>query len=128
MEPKDSAQAQATVARDPAIVRAMELFKIERSGWAVAEWNDALTRFDTTQRRIAVEVARDNGWFDRAVFSLGKTPEEQRLYSLRFPLHHDDAIRRESARNAIDPARWPPRSAPRASSTRRPVRRPMRWG
>ncbi len=104
VEPKDSAQAQATVARDPAIVRAMELFKIERSGWAVAEWNDALTRFDTTQRRIAVEVARDNGWFDRAVFSLGKTPEEQRLYSLRFPLHHDDAIRRESARNAIDPA------------------------
>ena len=104
VEPKDSAQAQATVARDPAIVRAMELFKIERSGWAVAEWNDALTRFDTTQRRVAVEVARDNGWFDRAVFSLGKTPEEQRLYSLRFPLHHDDAIRRESARNAIDPA------------------------
>ncbi|WP_314404949.1 lytic transglycosylase domain-containing protein, partial [Stenotrophomonas rhizophila] len=33
-----------------------------------------------------------------------KTPDEQRLYSLRFPLHHDDAIRRESARNAIDPA------------------------
>ena len=26
------------------------------------------------------------------------------LYSLRFPLHHDDSIRRESARNAIDPA------------------------
>ena len=103
-EPNDSAQAQAAVARDPAIVRAMELFKIERAGWAVAEWNDALSRYDTTQRRIAVEVARDNGWFDRAVFSLGKTPDEQRLYSLRFPLHHDDAIRRESARNAIDPA------------------------
>ncbi len=103
-EPDDSAQAQAAVARDPAIVRAMELFKIERNGWAVAEWNDALSRFDTTQRRIAVEVARDNGWFDRAVFSLGKTPEEQRLYSLRFPLHHDAAIRRESARHAIDPA------------------------
>ncbi|WP_313426437.1 transglycosylase SLT domain-containing protein [Stenotrophomonas rhizophila] len=103
-EPNDSAQAQAAVARDPAIVRAMELFKIERAGWAVAEWNDALSRYDTNQRRIAVEVARDNGWFDRAVFSLGKTPDEQRLYSLRFPLHHDDAIRRESARNAIDPA------------------------
>lgn len=104
LEPNDSAAAQAAVARDPAIVRAMELFKIERNGWAVAEWNDALSRFDTTQRRIAVEVARDNGWFDRAVFSLGKTPDEQRLYSLRFPLHHDAAIRRESAKHAIDPA------------------------
>ncbi|WP_373926238.1 transglycosylase SLT domain-containing protein, partial [Enterobacter hormaechei] len=68
------------------------------------EWNSALSRFDDTQRRLAVRVAQDNGWFDRAVFSLGKQPQEQRLYDLRFPLHHDATIRRESARNAIDPA------------------------
>ncbi len=101
--PQDSAQARNAVAADPALVRAMELFKIERNGWAVQEWNDALSRFDDTQRRLAVEVARDNGWFDRAVFAL-KGPQELRLYELRFPLHHDAAIRRESARNAIDPA------------------------
>ncbi len=56
-----------------------------------------------------MEVARDNGWFDRAVFSLGSAggqsrPDEQRLYELRFPLHHGDTIRREAAKNAIDPA------------------------
>ena len=100
--PNDSAQAQAAVARDPAIVRAMEMWKLERVGPATSEWNNALSRFDDTQRRIAVEVARDNGWFDRAVFSL-KGAEEQRLYELRFPLHHDAAIRREAARHAIDP-------------------------
>ena len=100
--PNDSAQAQAAVARDPAIVRAMEMWKLERVGPATSEWNNALSRFDDTQRRIAVEVARDNGWFDRAVFSL-KGVEEQRLYELRFPLHHDAAIRREAARHAIDP-------------------------
>ncbi|KAF1014804.1 MAG: Soluble lytic murein transglycosylase [Stenotrophomonas maltophilia] len=103
-KPNDSAQARAAVARDPALVRAMELFQIDRTGWAVAEWNNALTRFDDTQRRLAVEVAQDNGWFDRAVFALGRKPEEQRLYDLRFPLHHDDSIRREAARNALDPA------------------------
>ncbi|WMJ71427.1 transglycosylase SLT domain-containing protein [Stenotrophomonas sp. 24(2023)] len=103
-KPNDSAQARATVARDPAIVRAMELFQIDRNSWAVAEWNNALGRFDDTQRRLAVEVAQDNGWFDRAVFSLGRKPDEQRLYELRFPLHHDDTIRREAARNALDPA------------------------
>ncbi|WP_295914478.1 transglycosylase SLT domain-containing protein [uncultured Xanthomonas sp.] len=103
-EPNDSAQAQAAVARDPALVRALELFKIDRAGWAVAEWNDALSRFDDTQRRLAVEVASNNGWFDRAVFGLGKRPEEQRLYTLRFPLHHADTIRREAGKNAIDPA------------------------
>jgi soluble lytic murein transglycosylase len=102
--PKDTAQAKNAVARDAAIVRAMELWKLERPGWATSEWNDALSRFDDTQRRIAVEVARDNGWFDRAVFSLGKAPDEQRLYELRFPLHHGDTIRREAAKHGLDPA------------------------
>ena len=107
--PNDNAQAVAAIARDPAMVRAMELWKLERAGWATSEWNSALARFDDTQRRIAVEVARDNGWFDRAVFSLGKAngqsrPEELRLYELRFPLHHDASIRREAAKQAIDPA------------------------
>ncbi|GHA78485.1 transglycosylase SLT domain-containing protein [Cognatilysobacter bugurensis] len=94
-----------SVARDPAIVRAMGLHTLGRSGWAVAEWNEALSRFSDAQRRIAVDVAQDHGWFDRAVFSLGKKdPEELRLYHLRFPLHHDAIIRREAARNRIDPA------------------------
>ncbi|WP_411833294.1 transglycosylase SLT domain-containing protein [Pseudoxanthomonas mexicana] len=103
-KPDDGAQARAAVARDPAIVRAMELWKLDRPGWATAEWNEAMARFDDAQRRIAVGVAHDNGWFDRAVFSLGKQPDEQRLYELRFPLHHQEAIRRESARHALDPA------------------------
>jgi soluble lytic murein transglycosylase len=107
--PNDGAQAKAAVARDPAIVRAMALWRIERAAWATSEWNSALKRFDDTQRRLAVEVAQDNGWFDRAVFSLGSAggaskPEELRLYELRFPLHHDATIRREAARHAIDPA------------------------
>ncbi len=108
--PADSAAAKAAVARDPAIVRSMGLFKLERSGWAVREWDDAMARFDDAQRRIAVEVAQGNGWFDRGVFALGKDasgaprPDELRLYSLRFPLHHDATIRREAANNRIDPA------------------------
>ncbi len=102
--PNDGAAARTAIARDPAIVRAMELWKLERPGWATSEWNSALARFNDSQRRLAVEVARDNGWFDRAVFSLGKTGDEQRLYELRFPLHHVDVIRREAARNALDPA------------------------
>ncbi len=103
-KPDDSAQARSAVARNPALVRAMELYRIDRTSWALAEWNSALAGFDDTQRRLAVEVAQENGWFDRAVFSLGKVPREQQLYHLRFPLHHDASIRREAARNALDPA------------------------
>ncbi len=103
-KPNDSTEARNAVARDPAIVRAMELWQLERPGWATAEWRNALARFDDTQRRIAVEVARDHGWYDRAVFSLGRNPDEQRLYELRFPLDHDATIRREAAKRGIDPA------------------------
>ncbi|MCL1635776.1 lytic transglycosylase domain-containing protein [Luteimonas sp. SX5] len=107
-EPND-APAKAVVARDPTIVRAMALYRIDRSGWAQREWDSALSRFDDTQRRAAVAVAQDNGWFDRAVFALGNyggksRPDELRLYQLRFPLHHDAAIRRESAKHGLDPA------------------------
>jgi soluble lytic murein transglycosylase len=103
-QPVSDAKARAAVAADPALIRAIELFKIDRAGWAALEWKDALSRFDDEQRRMAVEVAQDNGWFDRAVFALGKRPQELQLYQLRFPLHHDATIRREAARNALDPA------------------------
>ncbi|MFC5576973.1 transglycosylase SLT domain-containing protein [Lysobacter niabensis] len=108
--PGDTDAQRDAVARDPAIVRAVGLYRIDRRGWAGREWDDALSRFDDTQRRLAVEVAQSHGWFDRAVFALGKTPggdprpEELRLYTLRFPLHHDATIRREAATNRLDPA------------------------
>jgi len=97
------------IARDPGMVRALQLHLLGRKAWAVREWNAAAARFSPRQRWLAVELAQDNGWFDRGVFGLvnvaGKRhPDEQRLYSLRFPLHHDQTIRREAARNALDPA------------------------
>ena len=106
--PKTDADAKTAVARDPAMTRAMLLYRIERSAWAEREWDDALARFTPEQRRIAVDIAQDNGWFDRGVFGLlnvaGKSfPEESRLYELRFPLHHDSIIRREAAKHRIDP-------------------------
>ncbi|HEY4530171.1 MAG TPA: transglycosylase SLT domain-containing protein [Luteimonas sp.] len=109
LEHGGSAADKAKVAADPAMQRAMALFRINRAGWATREWQDALSRFDDRQRRIAVEIAQDNGWFDRGVFGLvnvngERKPEELRLYTLRFPLHHEQLIRAESARNGLDTA------------------------
>jgi soluble lytic murein transglycosylase len=108
IELKPNHSAKTAVARDPAMVRAMLLYRLDREGWAAQEWKDALSRFDQAQRWLAVEIAQDNGWFDRGVFGLvtvdGKRyPEELRLYELRFPLHHDGTIRREAAKQNIDP-------------------------
>ena len=106
--PKTDPVAKAAVARDPALTRAMLLYRLERAAWAEREWNDALSRFSPEQRRIAVDIAQDNGWFDRGVFGLvnvgGKSyPDELRLYELRFPLHHDSVIRREAGKHRLDP-------------------------
>src|SRR5690606_10615527 len=104
-----SVAERAAVAADPALQRAMALFRINRATWATREWRDALTRFSDRQRWIAVEIAQDNGWFDRGVFGLvnvggERKPEELRLYTLRFPLHHETLIRAEAARNGLDTA------------------------
>ncbi|MGY0652976.1 transglycosylase SLT domain-containing protein [Luteimonas sp. A537] len=104
-----SAAEKAAVAADPAMQRSMALFRINRAAWATREWRDALSRFSDRQRQMAVEIAQANGWFDRGVFGLvnaggERKPDELRLYTLRFPLHHDLLIRGESARNNLDPA------------------------
>lgn len=104
LQVQDTAMAKAAIARDPAIVRAMELWKLQRPAWATLEWNAALARLDDAQRRQAIEVAQDNGWFDRAVFSYGKTADQLRDYTLRFPIHHADTLRAQAAANALDPA------------------------
>ena len=107
--PWEPAHAPADVARvdgDPALERALLLYAVDRPGWAVREWKDALSRFDDDQRLLAIERAQDEaGWFDRAVFYLGDDkPEELRLYELRFPLEHEALIRREAKRHDLDPA------------------------
>lgn len=109
LEHGGSAAEKTAVANDPAMQRAMALFRINRAAWATREWRDALSRFSDRQRQIAVEVAQDNGWFDRGVFGLvnaggERKPDELRLYTLRFPLHHELLIRGESARNGLDTA------------------------
>jgi soluble lytic murein transglycosylase len=102
--PDGDAATKVQVSRDPALVRALALYRAGRTGWATREWQDALSRFDDGQRRLAVEVAQEHGWFDRAVFDLGKAPGESRLYALRFPIHHGDIIQREARRHGLDPA------------------------
>jgi soluble lytic murein transglycosylase len=107
--PYHTAAVKTSVAREPALVRALALYRLDRRGWAQREWDDALSRFTPEQRRIAVDLAQQAGWFDRAVFALGSVggqrwPDELRLYRLRFPLQHEATIRRAAKRQQLDPA------------------------
>lgn len=109
LQPQPTPALQAQVANDPALQRALALFRLQRPGWAAREWADAAARFTAEQRHVAVALAQAQGWFDRGLFGLvnvggQRHPQELRLYTLRFPLHHDTTIRREAARNGLDPA------------------------
>ena len=101
---------RAKVAATPALIRALELFQVERMGWAEREWKQALSGFDDRQRQIAVALAQDAGWYDRALFALGldvsgkPAPDELRLYTLRFPLNNARTVQEQARINALDPA------------------------
>jgi soluble lytic murein transglycosylase len=104
LEPRTDAALRARVERDPALARALDLFVLDRAEPAAREWGDALKGMDDDARRIAVQRAIASGWFDRAVFGLTSGPEDTRHYSLRFPLHHAESIRRYASAQSLDPA------------------------
>ncbi|CAN5301117.1 transglycosylase SLT domain-containing protein [soil metagenome] len=104
IEPRSDAALRNRVASSPGLARAFDLFAIGRIDPATREWSEATKPMDDDTRRIAVQRAIAGGWFDRAVFGLGMAPDDSRLYSLRFPLHHAEAIRRYSAGQSLDPA------------------------
>jgi soluble lytic murein transglycosylase len=104
LEPVADAALTARIAADPGIVRALELFAIDRPGPAAREWTSAIKPMTDNERRLAVRRAIGEGWFDRSVFAMNVSPDDLRYYALRFPLHHEADIRAQSKINSLDPA------------------------
>ena len=105
LELQASNAERTKVAATPALIRALELFKVDRLPWAEREWKQALSGFDDHQRQIAVALAQDAGWYDRALFALGKdAPDELRMYTLRFPINDARTVQEQARINAIDAA------------------------
>lgn len=105
LEPSKDAGLRARVVADPGLARAFDLYALGRTSPATQEWAAAVKGFDEAARRLAVQRAIGEGWFDRAVFGMGSTPEDNRHYSLRFPLHHAEDIRQRARENGLD-ASW----------------------
>lgn len=101
--PRDAA-LRREVAANPALVRALELYRLDRPGWAAREWNDALAGMDNLQRLEAVRLARAIGWHDRQFTLARGEPDELRYYRLRFPLSHPTTVREQAALHDLDPA------------------------
>ena len=91
------------VAGEPHLERALELHAIEREAWARREWDAAMQSLAPEERRVAVALADDAGWYDRAVFTLN-SGEDLRYYALRFPRPHARHLEAEAKKNGLDPA------------------------
>ena len=104
LEPSTDAALRERVATHPGLARALELHTIDRRMPAIREWAALLQELSDEERKVAIEFARDAHWYDRAVFTIGDKPDDLRYYSLRFPLHHENVLRREARRHGVDPA------------------------
>ncbi|MBS3896352.1 lytic transglycosylase domain-containing protein [Silanimonas sp.] len=103
-EPSEDARLRREVGRTPALIRAIELFRLQRPHWAALEWQAAVAGMDDTRRVLAVRAAQRAGWFDRALFGLPATEAALLYYSLRFPLPHRSLLQRESERHGLETA------------------------
>lgn len=104
LEPSNNRAIIKRVAEDSRIVRAFELFAIDRTNFALKEFNAALDSFSPEEKKVAIALAQEENWYDRAVFSIGSTPTDLQYYSLRFPLHHERHLREQAKINSLDPS------------------------
>jgi len=104
LEPVADAGSIKRVTDDQGLARAFDLFAIERPELAAREWSVAIKALTDAERRVAVQKGLAEGWYDRSVVGMGVVPDDLRHYSLRFPLHHEAEIRRQSQVNGLDPA------------------------
>ncbi len=104
LEPSNNRTVVQKVANDGRIVRAFELFALDRTNFALKEFNAALDSFSAEEKKVAIALAQEENWYDRAVFSIGNTPTDLQYYSLRFPLHHERHLREQAKINSLDPS------------------------
>ncbi|MDW8478687.1 MAG: transglycosylase SLT domain-containing protein [Xanthomonadales bacterium] len=85
------------------LLRALELHRLGRRGWAEAEWARAIADLGPEQRAAAARLAAAEGWHPAAIRALA-APETLGHYRLRFPLAHRRAVERAARRAGLEPA------------------------
>lgn len=96
-------EVHATVERYPGIVRARELYALDRRYLARREWYAAVQRMGTDEQAQVAQFAHDLGWHGRAIITVAGTPYLDAL-DLRFPLAYQDEITKQATSAELDPA------------------------
>lgn len=89
------------IARLGGIERARELFALERWYDGRREWHWATRELPTPLLKAAAKLAQQEGWHDRAIFTLARTGYWDDL-ELRFPLEHVDLVEYNARQHGIE--------------------------
>jgi soluble lytic murein transglycosylase len=98
----------------PSAKRAFEFYALGRYTKARREWRYWLSQLDDRQKLVAAKVANENGWVDRAIFTLARVGYLDDV-NLRFPKAFDKKITEYASKRKINPA-WAFAIARRESS------------
>jgi soluble lytic murein transglycosylase len=85
------------------IQRAHELYILQFYPDARREWNWEINTLNNDQLIAAAYLAQQWGWYDRAIITAAKIPNENDL-TLRFPLAYDTEIKTAAKKFNLDPA------------------------
>ncbi len=93
----------AFVSRDPSLQRALALHRLGLSFEANREWSWGIRDLADERLIAAAELARRQGWIDRAIFTAERT---RRLHNeaLRFPTPFADPIGQRARQHALEAA------------------------
>jgi len=85
----------------PGVQMARELFQLGQIIEARRQWNWTTREMTNRELQVAAVLAREWGWHDRAIFTVGQSDHLDDL-ELRFPVLYRDAIEANAAETGID--------------------------
>ncbi len=95
-------EVSAMLAR-PGIQMAQELYLMGQVVDARRQWNWTTRRMNNRDLAVAAVIARQWGWYDRAILTVARSDHQDDL-ELRFPLLYRDVIESNAAEYGIDPS------------------------
>jgi len=91
------------LANNPHMLRARELFYLDRLVDAKREWFQALRYLDQDQMKQAATLASKWQWHDSAIRTVAKTPHRTD-FSLRFPMPYKQQVLEHAEARELDPS------------------------
>ena len=91
------------IARDPSVARAVALYGLGLRTEAAQEWIWAVRNMNDRQLLSAAELARSNGWYDRAINTAERT-RDLHDFDLRFVSPYRELAAKEAKEQNIDEA------------------------